>query len=162
MCYPTRQRASIRPNSSFSSSTPSAPVHQLPEHPAHTSHSSELLVSAALLLHHWKILLHPFRKDWEVSFPLSGSSAPSFISMMHLSRKTNDPWVHTASAPQAPLQQTPLTSFQSAVLPLPPTIAPHAAQSGITPGMEWACESKLFATSELKVAPFAFNHESKP
>ena len=53
MRYPTRQRASIPPDSASSSTTPSAPVRQLPEHPAYTPHSLELLVSAAPL-HHWK------------------------------------------------------------------------------------------------------------
>lgn len=81
--------------------------------------------------------------------------------MMYLSGKANDRCVPTASAPQAPLQQTPLAGLQPALLRLHPKAASHGAQSGITPRLEWACESKLFATPELKVAPPAVNHESK-
>ena len=120
MHYPTRQRASIPPNSASSSTTPSAPVRQLPEHPACKSHSLELLVSAATL-HHWKHFFStdlnptpPFQERLRSFISFECSSAPAFISMMHLSGKTNDPRVHTASAPQAPLQQTPLISLQSA------------------------------------------------
>lgn len=58
---------------------------------------------------------------------------------------------------QVPLQQTPLPRWSPASTP--PTVsnaAPHGTQSGITPRLEQARESRL-----LQVAPNTLNHDSK-
>lgn len=78
----------------------------------------------------------PFQERLRSFISFECSSAPAFISMMHLSRKTNDPQVHTASAPQAPLQQTLLTSLQSAA-PHCPLTQLHTLPNWASP-LEWS------------------------